>query len=123
MKVITSLCLLLLVNTSVYAANICLEKADSTYNTRRCLGKQWEAADKELNLVYQKLLKIYPVGSRRKALIKAESDWIKFRDSECASERSQLEGGTWEPIVEAICVVQLTQDRTKQLKQLLNNDH
>jgi len=117
-KIFNTLFLLLVFTVSVYAADNCQEN-DDTYGMRDCLNSQFKTADQELNAIYQKLLKSDLEVPQRKALIKAELDWIKFRDSQCALEGSFFEGGTIEPIEQESCTVNLTKERTKQLKALI----
>jgi uncharacterized protein YecT (DUF1311 family) len=53
-----------------------------------------------------------------KALLKAQRAWIDYRDGQCEAEGFQARGGTMEPMLVAGCIANLTDQRTKELKQL-----
>ena len=52
------------------------------------------------------------------ALVKAQRAWVNFRDAECEAAGFQARGGTMEPMLVAGCIAELTDARTKQLKEL-----
>lgn len=83
-----------------------------------CAGLSYQAADRRLNQVYQRLLPKL-TSSRRQKLITAQQAWIKFRDSSCAFERSEVEGGTMEPMIYSGCLAETTRQRTAQLESYL----
>lgn len=75
-------------------------------------------ADAELNKVYKILmLKLDEKG--KSMLIKAENDWIKYRDSHCGFEASFYEGGSMQPMIYSSCLESVTKDRIKELKEAL----
>lgn|GEM_PF-3187937 len=119
----TSLLLILWVTSSVFAADICAKNPQSTYDMKNCYGNQIQIADKALNLAYKNVLNTFSSPRQKTTLIQAESDWIKFRDSECTFERLIVEGGTAEPLFEDRCVLELTQARTNWLKKLIDYNH
>jgi uncharacterized protein YecT (DUF1311 family) len=51
-------------------------------------------------------------------LLKAQRAWIDYRDGQCEAEGFQARGGTMEPMLVAGCIANLTDQRTKELKQL-----
>jgi uncharacterized protein YecT (DUF1311 family) len=72
-------------------------------------------ADAELNKVYKVLLS--KLDEKGKALlIKAENDWIKYRDSHCKFEASFYEGGSMQPMIYSSCLESVTMDRINELK-------
>ena len=81
---------------------------------------KFKKADAELNLVYNKLIKILN-KKEKQLLIKAEKDWIKFRDSHCDFEGSQYEGGSIYPLVYSNCLTELTCKRIAELKANIEN--
>ncbi len=83
---------------------------------------QYKKADKELNVVYQKILKEYasqPVFVKKfKA---AQRIWLQLRDAELAAKfPNPNDYGSVEPMCEALYLESLTKERTKFLNVWLN---
>jgi uncharacterized protein YecT (DUF1311 family) len=75
-------------------------------------------ADAELNKVYKVLMsKLDEKG--KSLLIKAENDWIKYRDSHCKFEASFYEGGSMQPMIYSSCLESETINRIKELKEAI----
>ena len=72
-------------------------------------------ADAELNKVYKMLMSKLDENGKA-LLIKAENDWIKYRDSHCKFEASFYEGGSMQPMIYSSCLESVTMDRIKELK-------
>jgi len=92
-----------------------------------CEQTRQETADKALNAQYKitraalaALDKDLDADMRgaEKALVKAQRAWVDFRDAECEAAGFQARGGTMEPMLVAGCIAELTDARTKQLKEL-----
>jgi uncharacterized protein YecT (DUF1311 family) len=92
-----------------------------------CEQVRQDAADKALNAQYKKTRaamvaadKDLDAGEKgaEKALLKAQRAWIDYRDGQCEAEGFQARGGTMEPMLVAGCIANLTDQRTKELKQL-----
>lgn len=91
---------------------------DATGETE--IYEAYEKADKELNKVYNQLKKKLRAKNQT-ALIASQKDWIKFRDSNCKFKSyPDGEGGVIGNKMYADCRMQITIDRTKELKSLLN---
>lgn len=77
-------------------------------------------ADKELNIVYNKILKEYKLDAAFiKNLKNAQRIWIKFRDAEMKSKYPDREKGYYgsiHPMCWSIYLTELTEERTKKLK-------
>lgn len=59
----------------------CIEKDSSTLGKIECSDKAYDMWDKELNKVYQKLMK--KLSSKERELLKeSQKQWLKFRDAE-----------------------------------------
>lgn len=84
-----------------------------------CAGLSAEAADKQLNQVYQQLRSNLKGSQREKLLIDAELAWIRFRDINCAFEKSSYEGGSIAPSVYYGCIEQITKQRIQKLEGYL----
>ena len=81
-------------------------------------GSGYQKADKELNMVYQKILKEYAAQPLFvKKLKVAQRLWIQLRDAELAAKYPK--GGSYgsvEPMCESLYLESLTRERTKFLK-------
>jgi len=93
-------------------------QVDATGETE--LYEAYDKADKELNKVYNQLKN--KLGTKdQTALVAAQKDWIKFRDSNCKFKcYSEGDGGVIANKMYADCRMQLTIDRTKELKKLIS---
>ena len=81
-----------------------------------CARREYQAADAELNNVYNRLAGA--LDAEDKALLKAsELAWIKYRDSTCEFESSQYKGGAMRPMIESFCLTRVTKARTAELKE------
>jgi uncharacterized protein YecT (DUF1311 family) len=75
-------------------------------------------ADAELNKVYKMLMSKLDENGKS-LLIKAENDWIKYRDSHCKFEASFYEGGSMQPMIYSSCLESETINRIKELKEAI----
>jgi uncharacterized protein YecT (DUF1311 family) len=83
------------------------------------LYRHYDTADKELNVVYQKL-KSEREGSDREHLIEAQKAWIRFRDLNCKfKSQDSGNGGVITNKLRIACLIEATEERTKELKGLL----
>lgn len=79
----------------------------------RCAMEHFKKADKDLNVVYQRILsKLNAID--RANLTTTQRAWLTYRDANCTAER-QFHGGSIAPTIEAFCLQHLTEDRTKEL--------
>ena len=86
-----------------------------------CQGREYKKADAALNAVYKQLMTKLEDEGERTVFKTAQQAWIKFRDAECEAESFQNKGGTIYPMVYSGCLTALTQERTKQIKELIEN--
>lgn len=88
-----------------------------------CAGKEYKAADATLNRVYQQL--VAKLDSEEKAQLKeAQTAWIKYRDANCAFVGDQYKGGSIRPMIYGLCLADVTQNRTVELKaQIKDRDN
>lgn len=87
----------------------------STHEMRQCLSAEYEKVDKQLNTLYQQVM-THQDETGKKLLIKAEQDWIQYRDTRCAFVADQFRGGTFAPVMQLMCLVDRTQDRLSDLE-------
>jgi uncharacterized protein YecT (DUF1311 family) len=80
--------------------------------------EEYQKSDVELNKVYSQLLQKLD-NDEKLLLIKAQKDWIKFRDSHCTFEVYVYEGGSMQPMMYASCLRERTDARVKDLKDLM----
>ncbi len=94
------------------------EERPSQAEASGCAHREYQAADAELNRVYNQLAAALDAEDR--ALLKAsELSWIKYRDTNCAFESSQYKGGTMRPMIESFCLTRVTKARTAELREQL----
>jgi uncharacterized protein YecT (DUF1311 family) len=75
------------------------------------------AADRALNAQYKAAsAKLSPAS--RLLLRNAQRSWIAFRDAQCKFEISGVQGGSAYLMVEANCLKELSQRRTRQLRKV-----
>ena len=89
--------------------NIC---ADQTYQVEIML----------MNDGYKQLLGETD-AKRQQSLKTAQLAWVKFRDLQCEHEASASEGGSIQPLIRSTCLIDLTRQRSKELKALLEEEH
>lgn len=92
-----------------------------------CAGKDYEKADKELNVAYQKLRKLLIERDKAAdadgkgatdALVTAQRSWVAFRDANCALAGFQARGGSMEPMLISSCLAETSGKRAEELRQL-----
>jgi uncharacterized protein YecT (DUF1311 family) len=80
----------------------------------RCFFKEAQAADRQLNLVYNKIRTALSPTDQRK-LQTAQRLWVQFRDGNCAAERELYDGGSAAPMVYQACLGADTRQRAAEL--------
>ena len=85
------------------------------------LYSEYKKADKELNVAYSKLKNKLELVDKT-ALINAQKAWIKFRDLNCKfTGKEDSEGGVIANKMKVDCLTQSTIERTKELKELIED--
>lgn len=105
--------------------------AMAQFELNACAYKEFERADAAMNaqwkLTSAHMKKIDKDFDRTQdnrpgyfdTLLAAQRAWLTYRDQHCASEGYSMRGGSAEPMVISGCQAQLTEARTKQLKELI----
>jgi len=88
----------------------------TTYDTNVCLSKVKEKVDKELNVVYQSVLKRRHDDPENAELRDAEKARIACRDATCKAEAGLYRGGSIMPTIEFYCVLRVSRQRIADLK-------
>jgi uncharacterized protein YecT (DUF1311 family) len=84
-----------------------------------CAGRDFDAADEKLNVVYAKALAAQFDDATREKFKATERAWIKFRDAQCDHAAATFEGGSMQPQVHLECLTRLTNARVKELQDYL----
>ena len=85
-----------------------------------CCGNQYKSADTQLNKTYQQLAALLEADEKAQ-LKNAETAWIKYRDANCDFVADQYKGGTIRPMIYAICLADVTNNRTTELKNQIKD--
>jgi uncharacterized protein YecT (DUF1311 family) len=96
------------------------EDAQTQADMNICWGNEYKKADAALNQTYQQLAAM--LDDEQKAQLKnAENAWIKYRDSNCEFVADQYKGGSIRPMIAAICLADVTHNRTTELKNQIKD--
>lgn len=107
---------IIIMMTFAFAAHSSLAQSQTAMNMKA--GSGYEKADKELNLVYKKILKEYAAQPLFiKKLKVAQRLWVQLRNAELAAKYPESGSyGSVEPMCESIYLETLTRERIKFLK-------
>lgn len=95
-----------------------------------CAYQDWQAADVDLNAAYKEAVAAMKRLDRDlpenlkgavATLRDAQRAWITFRDKACEAEGYLFRGGSMEPLIVSGCKAQLTEERTKSLRFLVED--
>ena len=107
------------------------DNAMAQFELNACAYKEFERADAAMNAQWKitvaRMKAIDADFDRTQdnrpgyfdTLLAAQRAWLTYRDKHCASEGYTMRGGSAEPMVISRCQIQLTEARTKQLKDLI----
>ena len=106
--------------------NDCDRGAKTQAELTECAGNDFKGADDELNATYQQLLKKAMGDAVALRKIKtAQRAWVAFRDAQIEAfypaEDKQKEYGSVFPMCANLLLADLTRQRTKMLKEMLNS--
>jgi uncharacterized protein YecT (DUF1311 family) len=86
-----------------------------------CYGKAYKTSDAELNSLYRKITaQLKDDKDTTKLLVTAQKAWLAYRDAECNFTTAGSAGGTIYPMVQAICLDQLTTTRAAEFRAYLD---
>ena len=106
-----------LITISVFASSICFAQSQMEMNQQAYAD--YSKADAEMAKTYKEVQKITTNAKEKKLLLDAQRAWIKFKEAHCKSIIAVHEGGSIQPLIYSTCLLQLTEERTKQLKEYL----
>ena len=107
-------------NRQQIAQKVNCASPQTTADMTNCADREYRAADKKLNQVYQQLQSKLTANQKQR-ITNAQLAWIKFRDASCDYERGQFEGGTMASPVGIHCLAEMTAKRTKELEKYLQD--
>jgi uncharacterized protein YecT (DUF1311 family) len=119
--------LMLLAAGAAHAEDVDCDNAETQSDMTSCAQARYDDADKALNAQYKKTCAAMvaldddldgDMKGAEQALLKAQRAWISYRDAQCENYGFQARGGTMEPMLVAGCLADLTDLRTKELKEL-----
>ena len=121
MKIVALFSFLLLLVTTAGAQDIdrlnCAN-AQTQLEMNMCAAQSFHKADAELNKVYNTVItKLNPEG--KALLVKAQRSWLNVRDNHCGLYEQFYSGGSMMPLMLYTCKTELTENRTKELRMLL----
>ena len=94
--------------------------AQSQAEMTMCWGKEYKAADAKLNKTYQDFMSKLD-ESEKVQLKSAQQAWLKYRDLNCEFVADQYKGGTMRPMIEAMCLADVTNARVSELKSQIKD--
>ena len=108
-----------LILVAASAAGIDCKNAMDQNTMNMCADRDYQAADKKLNMVYAKVMTALDDAVTKAKLKTAQRAWIQYRDTECTFETAENEGGSIHPLVYSGCLTRQTTARTKELQTYL----
>ncbi len=99
----------------------------NTVEMEQCGKTQFAQAEKELNQAYQVLLKKLSLPDEadlkyslvKKQLVTAQRAWLTFRENDCKALETYNAGGSIRSIAYLNCMVNHTEERTKDLQEFI----
>lgn len=96
-------------------------QGETTAEMKMCAAKRYKQADDELNVTYRRLMAKLEDAGHRTSLKAAQQNWLKYRDSNCDFESYLNRGGSIYSVIVGECMISMTESRTKELKQEIDN--
>ncbi len=106
--------------SSSYLFAIDCNNAYSTVEMNECASQDYEYVDKQLNLVYKRLMsKLDSVGKEK--LKTAQLAWLKFRDTQAELDADLFRDGTGSTVLFLSSKTSSTQKRVEELQAYLKS--
>lgn len=103
-------------------SNIKCKEDGSMAEMKKCADEKYVTADEQLNQAYEKLMvRVKDQVTAKEYLTQAQRAWITFRDKSCSFESTPYAGGSIEGLIYTKCLTRLTETRTKELTNYVNN--
>jgi uncharacterized protein YecT (DUF1311 family) len=86
----------------------------------QCAGAAFEAADKELNALYQQMRhRLADDPDTTHLLTVSQRAWVAWRDAECDFASASVAGGSIYPMIRAQCLTERTEARVADFSRYL----
>lgn len=97
------------------------ESPGNTLEVRACAQQNFAAKDRQLNNVYQAVLKQLDSfedngPATKKLLIVSQRRWVEFRDADCAAQQRLYQGGSASAEIYLDCMIKHTEQRIRELE-------
>ncbi|MBV6656610.1 MAG: DUF1311 domain-containing protein [Devosiaceae bacterium] len=86
-----------------------------------CAVQEFTEADLALNDAWDELRLARQAEPAWQLILEAQRSWLPFRDLHCEAEAARYEGGSIQPLIRYSCLASLTNQRTAQLRDFLND--
>lgn len=106
----------MLFSTQFAYASSCHERTESNAELTDCLRREYRSADRELNRVYQRIMRSIRSKEEKRELRQAQREWIRYKTRDCRAAASQYGGGSGGPAAEYECLGDRTRTRTQELR-------
>lgn len=123
---------LLLATAAPASADRACENPLTQQAMNHCAAQEYERADAALNAQWDITVAVMKKRDANRTmprdkrpghhatLLEAQRAWLKYRDAHCRGEGYSFRGGSMEPLVFSTCMTALTEERTKQLRALID---
>ena len=81
---------------------------------RACENKRYQEADRQLNVVYTRLIATLDNDQKQKLRL-AQRAWLQFRDTNSDFLAAAASGGTLGPLLKITAMADMTEARVKEL--------
>jgi len=88
--------------------------ATSTAAMRACENKRYQDADRQLNMVYTRLMATLDNNQKEKLRL-AQRAWVQFRDANSDFQAAAASAGTLGPLLKIAAMADMTEARLKEL--------
>ncbi|MBC7750695.1 MAG: DUF1311 domain-containing protein [Candidatus Saccharibacteria bacterium] len=111
--------------TNIQIEQYCAAGNGGTREIEYCANREFQKADRKLNVTYNQALALIKANSAispmdksmRHKFVKAQKLWISFRDAECSAHYTYYIDGTIRGLMFISCKTQLTEQREKDLRE------
>ena len=101
----------------------CYERDASQQAMNACAGAAYQRADTALNAQWAGVMKIYGDDAEAKTLLlDSQRAWLKYRDGQCQMAAFDSRGGSIWPLMNSLCLAEMTRARTAELKALIEGE-
>lgn len=104
--------------TFIFFGSIYSLSAQTQLEMNMAASEEFKIADKQLNLTYNKLIKLLE-PKEKSQLVDVQKSWIKYKEAHCKFEADQYEGGSIQPLIWYSCLQKITEQRNEYLQNFI----